>query len=145
AVQDNGMLEHAFAEACATQGIVPGTTDYAHYMVAAHRRIGEPAVDVFRGLFHGNPGRAEAAALSFERSFRAAIDRHGVLPVRGGQGGLEGCVAPGFGACMTPGLSGGLLGILLDPLGWWGLVTSRYPPKTCRGGIPGRTSCWQPC
>ena len=81
--QDNGMLEHAFAEACATQGIVPGTADYAHYMVTVHQSQGQPAVDVFRGLFPGNPGRAEAAALSFERSFRAAVDRTGLEPVPG--------------------------------------------------------------
>src|SRR5215831_17056025 len=80
------MLERAFAEACATQGIVPGITDYAHYMVAVHQTLGEPAVDVFRGLFPGNPGRAEAAALSFERSFRAAIDRHGLTAVPGARG-----------------------------------------------------------
>ena len=80
AAQDNGMLEHAFAEASATQGIVPGTADYARHMVAVHQTLGEPPVDVFRALFPGNPGRAEAAALSFERSFRAAIDRNGLLP-----------------------------------------------------------------
>ena len=69
-VDDDGMLERAFAEACATQGIVPGTADYAHCMVAVHQARGQPAVDVFRGLFPDAPGRAEAAALSFERSFR---------------------------------------------------------------------------
>ena len=48
AAQDDGMLERAFAEACATQGIVPGTADYAHHMVAVHQTLGEPPVDVFR-------------------------------------------------------------------------------------------------
>ena len=65
------MRERAFAEACATQGIVPGTADYAHCMVAVHQSLGQPAVEVFRGLFPDSPGRADAAALSFERSFRA--------------------------------------------------------------------------
>jgi len=136
AVQDNGMLEHAFAEACATQGIVPGTTDYAHYMVAAHRRIGEPAVDVFRGLFHGNLGRAEAAALSFERSFRAAIDRHGVLPVPGAQEVIEGLRDAGIRVCMITGLSRRLLGILLDTLGWWRLVDLALSPEDVPRGYP---------
>jgi len=49
--QDGGMRERAFAEACATQGVVPGTADYAHSMVAVHQALGQPAVDVFRGLF----------------------------------------------------------------------------------------------
>ena len=72
------MLERAFAEACATQGIVPGTADYAHYMVTVHQSQGQPAVDVFRGLFPDNPGRAELLRCLFERSFRAAVDRTGL-------------------------------------------------------------------
>ena len=62
------MLERAFAEACATQGIVPGTAAYAHHMVGVHQAQGQSAVDVFRGLFPDGDGRAEAAALSFERT-----------------------------------------------------------------------------
>ena len=42
--QDGGMVERAFAEACATQGIVPGTAGYAHCMVAVHQSLGQPAV-----------------------------------------------------------------------------------------------------
>jgi phosphonatase-like hydrolase len=136
AAQDNGMLEHAFAEACATQGIVPGTTDYAHYMVAIHQTLGEPAVDVFRGLFPGNPGRAEAAALSFERSFRAAIDRHGLLPVPGAQETLEGLRESGVRICMITGLSRRLLGIVLDTLGWWRLVDLALSPEDVPRGSP---------
>ena len=136
AAQDDGMLEHAFAEACATQGIVPGTTDYAHYMVAVHQTLGEPPVDVFRGLFPGNPGRAEAAALSFERSFRAGIDRHGLPPVPGAQETLEGLRESGIRICMITGLSRRLLGIVLDTLGWWRLVDLALSPEDVPRGCP---------
>jgi phosphoglycolate phosphatase len=136
AAQDDGMLERAFAEACATQGIVPGTTDYAHYMVAVHQTLGEPAVDVFRGLFPGNPGRAEAAALSFERSFRAAIDRQGLLPVPGAREALEGLRESGVRICMITGLSRRLLGIVLDTLGWWRLVDLALSPEDVPRGCP---------
>jgi len=136
AAQDDGMLEHAFAEACATQGIVPGTTDYAHYMVAVHQTLGEPPVDVFRGLFPGNPGRAEAAALSFERSFRAGIDRHGLLPVPGAQETIEGLRESGIRICMITGLSRRLLGIVLDTLGWWRLVDLALSPEDVPRGCP---------
>jgi len=136
AAQDDGMLEHAFAEACATQGIVPGTTDYAHDMVAIHQKLGEPAVDVFRGLFPGNPGRAEAAALSFERSFRAAIDRQGLLPVPGAREALEGLHESGVRICMITGLSRRLLGIVLDTLGWWRLVDLALSPEDVPRGCP---------
>ena len=82
---DHGILERAFAEACATQGIVPGTAAYAHHMVGVHQAQGQSAVDVFRGLFPDEDGRAEAAALSFERSFRTAVDRTEISPVPGAE------------------------------------------------------------
>jgi phosphonatase-like hydrolase len=136
AAQDDGMLERAFAEACATQGIVPGTADYAHHMVAVHQTLGEPPVDVFRGLFPGNPGRAEAAALSFERSFRAAIDRHGLLAVPGAREAIEGLRESDVRVCMITGLSRRLLGIVLDTLGWWRLVDLALSPEDVPRGCP---------
>jgi phosphoglycolate phosphatase len=136
AAQDGGMLERAFAEACATQGIVPGTADYAHHMVAVHQTLGEPPVDVFRELFPGNPGRAEAAALSFERSFRAAIDRHGLTPVPGAREAIEQLRESGVRVCMITGLSRRLLGIVLDTLGWWRLVDLALSPEDVPRGCP---------
>ena len=130
------MLERAFAEACATQGIVPGTADYAHHMVAVHQTLGEPAVDVFRALFPGNTGRAEAAALSFERSFRAAIERHGLLPVPGALEAIERLRESGVRVCMITGLSRRLLGIVLDTLGWWRLVDLALSPEYVPRGCP---------
>jgi len=136
AAQDDGMVEHAFAEACATQGIVPGTADYAHHMVAVHQTLGEPPVDVFRGLFPGNPGRAEAAALSFERSFRAAIDRHGLTPVPGAREAIEQLRESDVRVCMITGLSRRLLGIVLDTLGWWRIVDLALSPEDVPRGCP---------
>ena len=134
--QDNGMLEHAFAEACATQGIVPGTADYAHYMVTVHQSQGEPAVDVFRGLFPGNPGRAEAAALSFERSFRAAVDRTGLEPVPGAGEAIAELRAAGVRICVISGLSRRLVGLILDSLDWWRRVDLALSPDDVPRGCP---------
>ena len=136
AAEDGGLLERAFAEACATQGIVPGTADYAHCMVTVHQTLGEPAVDVFRGLFPGSPGRAEAAALFFERSFRAAIDRHGLSPVPGAEESIGRLRESGVRVCMITGLSRRLLGIVLDTLGWWHLVDLALSPDDVPRGCP---------
>lgn len=119
---DRGMLERAFAEACATQGIVPGTAAYAHCMVGVHQAQGQAAVDVFRGLFPEGDGRAEAAALSFERSFRAAVDRTGVSPMPGAEEAIRNLSEAGVRVCLTTGLSRRLLGLVLDTLGWWRLA-----------------------
>ncbi len=81
-VIDGSVVERAFAEAIATQGIVAGTQDYARSMVRFDRSHGRAPADVLRDLFDGDEPRAQAALLAFERSFRAAAQRFGVdIPV----------------------------------------------------------------
>jgi phosphoglycolate phosphatase len=81
-VVDGSVVERAFAEAIATQGIVAGTQDYAKSMVRFDRSHGRAPADVLRDLFDGDEPRAQAASLAFERSFRAAAQRFGLdIPV----------------------------------------------------------------
>ena len=134
--QDDGMRERAFAEACATQGIVPGTADYAHCMVAVHQSLGQPAVEVFRGLFPDSPGRAEAAALSFERSFRAVVDRTRLSPVPGAAEAIAELRASGVRICVVTGLSRRLVGVMLDALDWWRRIDLALSPEDVPRGYP---------
>ena len=133
---DRGMMERAFAEACATQGIVPGTAAYAHCMVGVHQARGQSAVDVFRSLFPGVEGRAEAAALSFERSFRAAVDRTGMSPVPGAEQALSQLRDTGIRVCLVTGLSRRLLSLVLDTLGWESLADLTLCPEDAPRGFP---------
>jgi phosphoglycolate phosphatase len=133
---DHGMLERAFAEAFATQGIVPGTAAYAHYMVGVHQAQGQAAVDVFRGLFPEGDGRAEAAALSFERSFRTAVDRTGISPVPGAEEAIRGLSESGMRVCLITSLPRRLLGLALDALGWWRLADLTLCPEDVPRGCP---------
>jgi beta-phosphoglucomutase-like phosphatase (HAD superfamily) len=81
-VIDGSIVERAFAEAIATQGIVAGTQDYAHSMVRFDRSHGRAPAAVLRDLFDGDEPRAQAASLAFEQSFPAAAQRFGLdLPV----------------------------------------------------------------
>ena len=136
AADDRGMLERAFAEACATQGIVPGTAAYAHCMVGVHQSRGQSAVDVFRGLFSDGQGRAEAAALSFERSFRAAVDRTGLSPAPGAEEAIGQLRDAGVRVCLITGLSRRLLSLVLDTLGWWRLADVALCPEDVPRGCP---------
>lgn len=77
-VIDGSIVERAFAEAIATQGIVAGTQDYARSMVRFERSNGCAPVAVLHDLFDGDEPRAQAAALAFERSFPAAAQRFGL-------------------------------------------------------------------
>jgi phosphoglycolate phosphatase len=81
-VIDDSVVERAFVEALATQGIVAGTQDYARSMVRFDRSYGRAPDAVLRDLFDGDEPRAQAASLAFERSFRAAAHRFDLdLPV----------------------------------------------------------------
>src|SRR3984957_16214631 len=76
-VVDGSIVERAFAEAIATQGIVAGTQDYARSMVRFDRSHGRAPAAVLHDLFDDEP-RAQATSLAFERSFRAAAQRFGL-------------------------------------------------------------------
>lgn len=136
AVDDDGILERAFAEAFATQGIVPGTAAYARSMVHVHQTRGQPAVDVFRGLFPDAPGQAEAATLAFDRSYRLAVDRSGLAPMPGAAEAVEQIRGAGIRICLLTGLSRSLLGLVLDTLGWWRSVDLVLCPEDAPRGYP---------
>jgi phosphonatase-like hydrolase len=133
---DGGILERAFTEAFATQGIVPGTAAYAHSMVHVHQTRGQSAVDVFRALFPDAPGRAEAATLAFDRSYRLAVDRSGLAPMPGAAEALQQIRGSGVRVCFITGLSRGLVGLVLDTLGWGRQVDLVLCPEDAPRGYP---------
>ena len=133
---DGGILERAFTEAFATQGIVPGTAAYARSMVHVHQTRGQSAVDVFRALFPDAPGRAEAATLAFDRSYRLAVDRSGLAPMPGAAEALQQIRGSGVRVCFITGLSRGLVGLVLDTLGWWRQVDLVLCPEDAPRGYP---------
>ena len=133
---DGGILERAFTEAFATQGIVPGTAAYARSMVHVHQTRGQSAVDVFRALFPDAPGRAEAATLAFDRSYRLTVDRSGLVPMPGASEALQQIRGSGVRVCFITGLSRGLLGLVLDTLGWRRQVDYVLCPEDTPRGYP---------
>jgi phosphoglycolate phosphatase len=119
AALDGSALERAFAEAIATQGVVTGTKAYVRAMVQFDRARGWPPVDIMHTLFPEEPIRAQAANLAFERSFLAAVDRFGVVPVAGADDALTKLAAGGTKLCLVASLSRPALSLLLERLGWW--------------------------
>ncbi len=135
-MDDGGILERAFTEAFATQGIVPGTAAYARSMVHVHQARGQSAVDVFRGVFPNAPGRAEAATLAFDRSYRLAVERSGLAPMDGAAEALAQIRESGIRVCLITGLSRSLVGLVLDTLGWWRRVDLVLCPEDSPRGYP---------
>jgi len=119
AAVDGSVLERAFAEAIATQGVVTGTAAYVRSMVQIDRTRGWPPADVMRSLFPDEEIRAQAANLAFERSFQTAVDRFGVLPLPGANEALAKLTAAGIKICLVSSLSRPALSLIMERLDWW--------------------------
>jgi phosphonatase-like hydrolase len=135
-VGDIAMVERAFAEAIATQGIVPGTGAYARSMVHVHRSRGCPTIDVFRGIFPGNEAQAQAANLTFERSYEGAIERAGLFPIPGTVEALEKLRAAGVKICIITGFSRATLSRVLNAVGWMDKIDLALSPEDAGRGRP---------
>ncbi|MEV4567145.1 HAD family hydrolase [Nonomuraea sp. NPDC049421] len=132
-VGDIAMVERAFAEAIATQGIVPGTGAYARAMVHVHRSRGCPKIDVFRGIFPGNEAQAQAANLTFERSYEGAIERAGLEPMPGVLEVLDKLRGNGIKLALITGFSRTTLGRILGILGWHDKIDLAISPEDAGG------------
>jgi len=119
AAADENVLERAFAEAIATQGVVTGTGAYVRSMVQFDRMRGRPPADVMQVLFPEDEIRAQAANLAFERSFQAAVDRFGMLPLPGANDALAKLTAAGIKVCLVSSLSRPALALIVAHLDWW--------------------------
>ncbi|MFJ2028134.1 HAD-IA family hydrolase [Streptosporangium sp. NPDC087985] len=135
-IGDVAMVERAFAEAIATQGIVPGTGAYARAMVHVHRSRGCPTIDVFRGIFPANEAQAQAASLTFERSYEGVIGRAGLVPPPGTVEALEKLRAAGVKICLTTGFSRTTLDSVLAALSWSDKVDLALCPQDAGRGRP---------
>ena len=118
AAVDDSVLERAFAEAIATQGVVTGTAAYVRSMVQFDRTRGRPPADVMLILFPEEEIRAQAANLAFERSFQAAVDRFGMLPLPGANDALAKLTAAGIKVCLVSSLSRPALSLIVERLDW---------------------------
>lgn len=132
-VGDIAMVERAFAEAIATQGIVPGTGAYARAMVHVHRSRGCPKIDVFRGIFPGNEAQAQAANLTFERSYQGALDRAGLVVMPGVIEVLEKLRGSGIKLALITGFSRITLSRILSVLGWHDKIDLAICPEDAGG------------
>jgi phosphonatase-like hydrolase len=119
AAVEGSVLERAFAEAIATQGVVVGTAAYVRSMVQFDRTRGWSPADVMRSLFPEEEIRGQAANLAFERSFQTAVDRFGVLPLPGANEALDKLTVAGVKVCLVSSLSRPALSLIMERLDWW--------------------------
>jgi phosphoglycolate phosphatase len=134
-VTDAGIVELAFAEAIATQGVVSGTSAFARSMAQVHRSRGQPPADVLSGLFPDNQPKAQAALLTFERSLAGAVDRTVPTPISGAHDVLTGLAESGCRLCVMTNLPRRDLTATLRALDWRDLIdvalTADDVPRGC--------------
>ncbi|WP_084955264.1 HAD-IA family hydrolase [Thermoactinospora rubra] len=136
AIGDIATVERAFSEAIATQGIVPGTGAYARAMVHVHRSRGCPKIDVFRGIFPDNEAQAQAANLTFERSYEGTIERTGLVPMPGVTEVIDKLRGSGVQVAIITGFSRSTLGRALSVLGWDDKIDLAISPEDAGRGRP---------
>ena len=135
-VDDGGMVDRAYAEAIATQGVVTGTAAYAKAMAQVHQARGQYSLDVLRALFPDSQARAQAAHIVLDRSFCDAIDRTGVRPVPGAEEVVDKLAGAGVRICVITSFSRRVLTAVLDTLGWWDRVDLALTPQDVPRGTP---------
>jgi phosphoglycolate phosphatase len=135
-VADNGMIDRAFAEAIATQGVVTGTAAYARCMAQVHQTRGQAAADVLQILFPDSEIRGQAAHLVFDRACLDAIGRTSLTAIPGAEATLHQLADAGFQLCLISGFSRRVLGAVLDTLGWWDRFNLTLCPDDVQRGLP---------
>jgi phosphoglycolate phosphatase len=135
-VTDNGMVERAYAEAIATQGVVTGTTAYARCMAGVHRSRGQPTIEVLRSMFPDSQATAQAAQLAFDRSYSAAVGRTGVVAMPGAELAIDKLHGSGARVCLISGFSHRLLSLVLSTLGWSDRIDLALSPDDVPRGCP---------
>jgi phosphoglycolate phosphatase len=135
-VTDGGVVDRAYTEAIATQGVVTGTAAYARCMAQIHQRKGEPAADVLQAVFPDSQARGQAAYLALDRSISDAIGRMGATPVPGAPAAIEKLAGVGIRVCVITSFSRRVLNLVLDTLGWLDRIDLSLCPEDVPRGSP---------
>jgi phosphoglycolate phosphatase len=135
-VTDGGMVDRAYAEAIATQGVVTGTTAYARCMAQVHQQRGQSTVDVLRSMFPDSQARGQAAHLALDRSFCDAVGRIGATPAPGAVAAMEQLSAAGIRICVITSFSRRVMTVVLDSLSWWDRIDLALSPEDVPRGSP---------
>jgi phosphoglycolate phosphatase len=134
-IADDGVVDLAFAEAIATQGVVSGTSAFARAMARVHRDRGQSPADVLSSVFPGNQPRAQAALMTFERSLADATARTVTTPIPGAAEVVADLAKSGCRICVITNMPRPRLNGALQALGWRDVISvalaAEDVPRTC--------------
>lgn len=134
-VQDDGVVERAFASARERSGIADRMPwDQALDHVRA--TMGQSKIDVFTHLAGGDARAAVAATAAFEEAFARLVTEEGVAEVPGAGELLRDLRSAGVRVVLTTGFAPATREAVLTGLGWSGLVDAALSPVDVGRGRP---------
>jgi len=132
-VRDDGLVEAAFTDAIAGEGIEPGGPAYEEALAVVRHTMGMSKIEVFRRILQSEP-RARAATQAFEEAVARRIEAGMVSPLPGVEQAFRSLREAGVKIALTTGFSDVTREALLDRLGWKDLVDlSLSPSEELRG------------
>jgi phosphonatase-like hydrolase len=131
-VRDGGLVELAFQDAAEAVGL-PVDERMLHYVRST---MGESKIVVFEHLVAGDRSRAEAANAAFEEAYAARVASGGAQPIPGAPEAFARLRSAGVRVALTTGFSPATQRLLIDSLGWPGLVDLWLAPADAGRGRP---------
>jgi phosphonatase-like hydrolase len=134
-VRDDGLVEAAFTDAIAPEGIEPGGPAYEEALEVVRRTMGMSKIEVFRRILQSEP-RAVAATRAFEDAVARRIEAGMVEPLPGVEEAFAGLRESGVKVALTTGFADVTREALVDHLGWRDLVDLSLSPSEDLRGRP---------
>jgi phosphonatase-like hydrolase len=133
-VRDDGLVTDAFLAALEHIGIARDDPAVPGHLAYVQDTMGQSKIVVFRGLL-GDEDRARTATAAFEAAVADAIRAGGIEPIDGAESAFAAMRSDGIGICLTTGFSASTQDLIVDTLGWRGLVDLTLAPGP---GVRGR-------
>ncbi len=130
-VRDEGLVEAAFVAAVESVG---GSVD-EEMLDHVRATMGQSKIVVFERLL-GDPVRAARANVAFEQAYARQVATEGCRPVPGAAKAIARLRAAGVRVALTTGFSPGTQRLIVDTLGWRGLVDLCLAPADAGRGRP---------
>lgn len=134
-VCDDGVGEHAFRRAHERTGLAGGLP-WEDVRQFVRDSMGQSRIDVFTQLAGGDRARAEEATSVFESAYSELIAEVGIRPIPGAPELLRDLRAAGIGVVLTTGFSPVTRDLIIDGLGWRGLIDEALSPVDVGRGRP---------
>lgn len=134
-VRDGGIVESSFLLALESVGIERDDPANAGRLEYVQATMGQSKIEVFRGLLQ-DEDRAQRATRGFEAAIAETVRAGAVEPLPGAEDAFATFREAGVRICLTTGFAPETQQLIVDSLGWGGLVDLTLAPGPGLRGRP---------